>query len=77
MWTTQTKLFEQGDIKPMKYMKKLLTLLAVLTLALAMAVPAFAASGTGTITIDNAVTGTTYKADRSLDLESYDTGKKA
>lgn len=46
----------------MKYMKKLMTLLAVLTLALAMAVPAFAASGTGMITIDNAVTGTTYKA---------------
>lgn len=77
MWTTQTKLFEQGDIKPMKYMKKLITLLAVLTLALAMAVPAFAASGTGTITIDNAVTGTTYKAYRIFDLESYDTGKNA
>ena len=49
----------------MKYMKKLMTLLAVLTLALAMAVPAFAASGTasstGKITIDNAVTRTTYK----------------
>ena len=45
MWTTQTKLFEQGDIKPMKYMKKLMTLLAVLTLALAMAIPAFAESG--------------------------------
>ena len=63
----------------MKYMKKLLTLLAVLTLALAMAVPAFAASGTasstGTITIDNAVTGTTYKAYRIFDLESYDTNK--
>lgn len=79
MWTTQTKLFEQGDIKPMKYMKKLMTLLAVLTLALAMAVPAFAASGTasstGKITIDNAVTGTTYKAYRIFDLESYDTNK--
>ena len=61
----------------MKYMKKLITLLAVLTLALAMAVPAFAASGTGTITIDNAVTGTTYKAYRIFDLESYDTGKNA
>lgn len=63
----------------MKYMKKLMTLLAVLTLALAMAVPAFAASGTasstGTITIDNAVTGTTYKAYRIFDLESYDTNK--
>lgn len=61
----------------MKYMKKLITLLAVLTLALAMAVPAFAASSTGTITIDNAVTGTTYKAYRIFDLESYDTGKNA
>lgn len=63
----------------MKYMKKLITLLAALTLALAMAVPAFAASGTasstGTITIDNAVTGTTYKAYRIFDLESYDTNK--
>ena len=60
-------------------MKKLITLLAALTLALAMAVPAFAASGTasstGTITIDNAVTGTTYKAYRIFDLESYDTNK--
>lgn len=65
----------------MKYMKKLMTLLAVLTLALAMAVPAFAESGTasstGMITIDNAVTGTTYKAYRIFDLESYDTGKNA
>ena len=77
MWTTQTKLFEQGDIKPMKYMKKLMTLLAVLTLALAMAVPAFAAGNTGMITIDNAVTGTTYKAYRIFDLESYDTDKNA
>lgn len=65
----------------MKYMKKLITLLAALTLALAMAVPAFAASGTasstGTITIDNAVTGTIYKAYRIFDLESYDTNKNA
>ena len=65
----------------MKYMKKLMTLLAVLTLALAMAVPAFAESGTasstGTITIDNAVKGTTYKAYRIFDLESYDTNKDA
>ena len=65
----------------MKYMKKLMTLLAVLTLALAMAVPAFAESGTasstGMITIDNAVTGTTYKAYRIFDLESYDTNKDA
>lgn len=62
-------------------MKKLITLLAVLTLALAMAVPAFAESGTasstGMITIDNAVTGTTYKAYRIFDLESYDTNKDA
>lgn len=42
----------------MKYMKKLMTLLAVLTLALAMAVPAFAATSTTyTITINNG-TGT-------------------
>ena len=61
----------------MKYMKKFMALLAVLTLALTMAVPAFAASGTGTITIDNAVTGTTYKAYRIFDLESYDTGTNA
>lgn len=65
----------------MKYMKKLITLLAVLTLALAMAVPAFAESGTasstGMITIDNAVKGTTYKAYRIFDLESYDTNKDA
>lgn len=62
MWTTQTKIFEQGDIKPMKYMKKFMALLATLTLALAMAVPAFAeaATTTYTITIKNG-TGT-YKA---------------
>jgi LPXTG-motif cell wall-anchored protein len=56
VWTKQTKIFEQGDIKPMKYMKKLITLLAVLTLALAMAVPAFAETTTPTkytITINN------------------------
>ena len=60
MWTKQTKIFEQGDIKPMKYMKKLMTLLAVLTLALTMAVPAFAETTTPTkytITINNG-TGT-------------------
>ena len=65
----------------MKYMKKLMALLAALTLSLAMAVPAFAESGTasskGKITIDNAVTGTTYKAYRIFDLESYDTNKNA
>lgn len=65
----------------MKYMKKFMALLATLTLALAMAVPAFAESGTasnnGKITIDNAVTGTIYKAYRIFDLESYDTGKNA
>lgn len=61
----------------MKYMKKFMALLAVLTLALTMAVPAFAESSTGTITIDNAVTGTTYKAYRIFDLESYDTSKNA
>lgn len=56
MWTKQTKIFEQGDIKPMKYMKKFMALLAVLTLALTMAVPAFAETTTPTkytITINN------------------------
>ena len=62
----------------MKKVKRGLALLAAFALVLAMAVPAFAASGTassskGTITIDNAVTGTTYKAYRIFDLESYDT----
>ena len=65
----------------MKYMKKFMALLAALTLALTMAVPAFAESGTasnkGTITIDNAVTDTTYKAYRIFDLESYDTEQNA
>ena len=65
----------------MKYMKKFMALLAALTIALTMAVPAFAESGTasstGEITIDNAVTGTTYKAYRIFDLESYDTDKDA
>ena len=43
----------------MKYMKKLMTLLAVLTLALAMAVPAFAETTTTTYTITiNNGTGT-------------------
>lgn len=61
MWTTQTKIFEQGDIKPMKYMKKFMALIATLTLALAMAVPAFAATPTTyTITINHG-TGT-YEA---------------
>lgn len=57
----------------MKYMKKFMALIAVLTLALTMAVPAFAESNNGTITIDNAVKGTTYKAYRIFDLESYNT----
>ena len=61
----------------MKYMKKFMALIATLTLALAMAVPAFAASSNGTITINNAVTNTTYKAYRIFDLESYDTNKDA
>ena len=63
-------------------MKKLMALLAALTLALVMAAPAFAVSGTassstGTITIDNAVKDTDYKAYRIFDLESYDTDKNA
>ena len=73
MWTTQTNLFEQGDIKPMKYMKKFMALLAALTLALTMAVPAFAETTTPktyTITINNG-TGT-YAAYQIFKGDLYD-----
>lgn len=53
-------------------MKKAMTLLLALTLALMMALPVLA-EGTekGTITIDNAVVGQKYTIYRILDLESY------
>lgn len=61
----------------MKHMKRFVALFAALALVLAMAVPAFAATATGSITIDNAVDKTTYKLYRIFDLESYDTAKGA
>lgn len=61
----------------MKHVKKLLGLLLALTLSLTLCLPAFAASGTndnsGSITINNAVEGHTYKAYQIFVLESYDT----
>lgn len=61
----------------MKHMKRFVALFAALALVLAMAAPAFAESGTtsaattGTITVDNAVRGTTYKIYRIFELESF------
>lgn len=56
----------------MKHTKRFASLLLVLVMALSlMAVPAMAA-GTGTITINNAVPGETYKIYQIFTLESYD-----
>lgn len=59
----------------MRHIKKLVSLLLALTMVLAMAVPAFAAQeGTltgGSITINDAVVGQTYKVYQILYLESY------
>lgn len=56
----------------MKHMKRFVALFAALALVLAMAVPAFADEPTtGTITVDNAVSGTTYKIYRIFELESF------
>lgn len=53
-------------------MKKAMTLLLALTLALMMALPVLAeGTAKGTITIDNAVVGQKYTIYRILDLESY------
>lgn len=56
----------------MKHMKRFVALFAALALVLAMAVPAFAdtEATTGSITINNAVVGKTYKVYRILDLYS-------
>ena len=66
----------------MKHAKKLLAALLALAMMLAMAVPAFADKGTygttkGTITINKAVSGQTYKIYRIFDLESFDDGNNA
>ena len=55
----------------MKHMKRFMALFAALALVLAMAAPAFAdTAATGSITINNAVVGKTYKVYRILDLDS-------
>lgn len=57
----------------MKTMKKTMALLLALVMLFALAVPAMAATATtGSITINNATPGATYKAYRIFDLESYD-----
>lgn len=62
----------------MKHMKRFMALFAALALVLAMAVPAFADEGTGAaatengkITINNAVSGVTYKFYRIMEIESH------
>ena len=54
----------------MKHMKRFMALFAALALVLAMAVPAFADEPTtGSITIKNAIEGTTYTAYKIFDLD--------
>lgn len=55
-----------------KAMKKLMAALLAVAMVCAMAIPAFAAGGTGSITIDNAVSGETYTIYKMFDLNSYD-----
>lgn len=62
----------------MKHMKRFMALFAALALVLAMAVPAFADEGAGAattekgkITINNAVSGVTYKFYRIMNIESH------
>lgn len=66
------------ETKKMKHMKRFVALLAALALVLAMAAPAFADEGTGAaatekgkITINNAVSGVTYKFYRIMEIESH------
>ena len=67
----------------MKHMKRFMALFAALALVLAMAVPAFAESGTtsaattekGKITINNAVSGVTYKFYRIMEIETHTDGE--
>lgn len=61
----------------MKHVKKFASLLLALIMVLSLSVTAFAAGETGTITIDNAVTGQTYTIYEILKLESYDAASNA
>ncbi len=60
----------------MRNMKKLASLLLALTLVFALAIPAMAAETTGSITVENAKTGETYKAYKIFDVV-YNDGKTA
>lgn len=55
----------------MKRLKKLSMLLAALLLVTAGTLPALAASGAGSITVDNAIDGKTYTIYRLLDLSDH------
>lgn len=57
----------------MKRVKRVLALLAAFALVLAMAVPAWAASNTGSITVQGAVDGEIYSIYKIFDVTGYDT----
>ena len=57
----------------MKRVKRMLALLAAFALVLAMAVPAWAASNTGSITVQGAVDGEIYSIYKIFDVTGYDT----
>lgn len=66
----------------MKHLKRFMALFAALALVLAMAAPAFADEGAGaattkkgTITINNAVSGVTYKFYRIMEIETHTDGE--
>lgn len=59
----------------MKKMKRIVTMMLVLVLALALAAPVFAVETDGSITISNAVEGKTYNAYRLFDLTLDDMNK--
>lgn len=64
----------------MKNIKRFICVLLALVMAFAMAIPTFAEQEEtlpGSITINDAVPGQTYKVYRILDLESYDATKNA
>lgn len=54
-----------------KAMKKLMAALLAVAMVCAMAIPAFAATETGTITVDNAVNGKTYNFYRIMDIATH------
>ena len=75
--STQKMTKKKRGIAKMKQMKKLASLLLALVMTLALSVSALAAGETGSITIQNPITGETYKAYLMFELESYNTTDKA